>query len=145
MAKEAKARKSALAPDALELFGAMLALRKTDEEIRRMATEGRVSYYLSAQGDEAIYAGIAFALEDNDWLFPGAQVPDGGGLDFRCGRKLKLISAASPGGARIPHAVGAAWAAKLRKDPMVACAIFGDITGQPKSKAGPRTPKGAGN
>jgi 2-oxoisovalerate dehydrogenase E1 component alpha subunit len=51
----------------------------------------------------------------------GRQMPNHYGF-----RDFNLVTASSPVGTQIPLAVGAAWAAKIRRDPVVSIVYFGD-------------------
>src|SRR5207247_2136170 len=51
----------------------------------------------------------------------GRQMPNHFGS-----RDINYVTTSSPVGTQIPHAVGAAWAAKIRKDDVVSLAYFGD-------------------
>jgi pyruvate dehydrogenase E1 component alpha subunit/2-oxoisovalerate dehydrogenase E1 component alpha subunit len=114
--------------------------------------QGRLGIYGSSEGEEAIAVAAAMALQAPDWIFPDYRVPGaqfvrgvpmreflaqlfGTGEDLSKGRqlpthhgsrKLHIASIASPVGNGTPHAVGFAWAAKLRKGPEVVLNFFGD-------------------
>lgn len=114
--------------------------------------QGRIGFYVPSIGEEASQVGSAMALETQDWVFPayrepgcalwrgfpldemiaqsygnakdplkGRQMPNHYGL-----RSINYVTASSPVGTQIPHAVGAAWAAKIRGDPVVSLVYFGD-------------------
>jgi TPP-dependent pyruvate/acetoin dehydrogenase alpha subunit len=51
----------------------------------------------------------------------GRQMPNHFGA-----RAINYVTTSSPVGTQIPHAVGAAWAAKIRKDDVVSLVYFGD-------------------
>lgn len=112
--------------DQVALYQAMVRLRAADEVLAAMAARGRIQWHQSIRGREAVIAGLAHGLMHDDWLFTGAQVPDGGGLDFTCGRSLHHVGTSSPGGARVVHAMGVGWAARLRGDPQVSAVLFGE-------------------
>ena len=114
--------------------------------------QGRMGFYLSSIGEEATHIGAAHALRESDWMFPayreaGAALYRGYSLrTFMCQlfgnaedpvkgrqmpvhhsvRALNFVSISSPVGTQIPHAVGAAWAAKLQKKDDVAVGFFGE-------------------
>ena len=113
-----------------ETYASMARLRAIDEEAKELAAEGRVSYYHSMERKEAVAVGVAQAMKSGDWLFAGAQVPDGGGLDLTCGQPIQLVNTSSPGGSRIGHAVGVAWAAHIQGHDTAACVMFGESLAQ---------------
>jgi 2-oxoisovalerate dehydrogenase E1 component alpha subunit len=107
---------------------------------------------LSSLGEEAAFLGAVAALRDRDWVFhygrefgaalfrgmplgaylshlfgssgdasKGRQMPD----NF-ASRAVRFASASSPIGTQITHAVGFAWAAKLRREDVVTLACFGE-------------------
>jgi TPP-dependent pyruvate/acetoin dehydrogenase alpha subunit len=114
--------------------------------------QGRISIYATSEGEEAIAVAGAAALLDTDWLFPdyrstGALFARGVSMrdylsqllgtrgDSCKGRQmpthiasksLHIASVSTPVGNAIPHAVGLALAAKLRKGPEAVLVLFGD-------------------
>src|SRR3989475_9751399 len=92
------------------------------------------------------------ALEKRDWVFPAYREPGaalwrgysvetliaqayGNAKDPQQGRQMpnhygardiNYVPVSSPVGTQIPQAVGAAWAAKIRKDDIVTMTYFGD-------------------
>jgi pyruvate dehydrogenase E1 component alpha subunit len=134
------------------LFRTIVLVRILDERMLRLQRQGRMGFYLSSLGEEATHIGAAHALRDADWLFPayreaGAALYRGYELRaFMCQlfgnaddpvkgrqmpvhhsvRRINFVSVSSPVGSHIPHAVGAAWAAKLQKRDDVTVAFFGD-------------------
>src|SRR5215510_3938032 len=134
------------------LFRAITLQRILDDRLIRMQRLGRPGFYLSCLGEEAVPYGTAHALRDSDWIFSayretGAALYRGYSLrTFMCQmfgnaddpvkgrqmpvhhtvRKLNFVSISSPVGSQIPHAVGAAWAAKLQKKDDIAVGFFGE-------------------
>jgi 2-oxoisovalerate dehydrogenase E1 component alpha subunit len=146
-------REPALTGDELRrLFRVISLVRILDERMLRLQRQGRMGFYLSSLGEEATHIGAAHALRASDWLFPayreaGAALYRGYPLPtFMCQlfgnaddpvkgrqmpvhhsvRRINFVSVSSPVGSHIPHAVGAAWAAKLSKRDDVAVAFFGE-------------------
>src|SRR6478735_2268062 len=146
-------REPALSGDDLrKLFRTILTVRMLDERMLRLQRQGRLGFYLSSLGEEATHIGAAHALRPGDWLYPayrevGAALYRGYPLKtFMCqmfgnaedpvrgrqmpvhhtARKWNFVSISSPVGSQIPHAVGAAWAAKLQKKDDVAVGFFGE-------------------
>ncbi len=134
------------------LFRAITLQRILDDRMMRIQRIGRIGFYLSCIGEEAVPYGAAHALRDSDWIFTayretGAALYRGYPLrTFMCqmfgnaedpvkgrqmpvhhtARNLNFVSISSPVGSQIPHAVGAAWAAKLQKKDDVAVGFFGE-------------------
>lgn len=126
----------------LRLLSARLVLLQRAEKI--------ASHHASI-GEEAVIVGATMALRPNDWVFPGVR-EWGAGLvrgipvadylhhafgsrharakghsppDFVASKKAHVAPASGVPGAHLPQAVGAAWAAKIKKDDVVALALFG--------------------
>src|SRR6185369_11273704 len=134
------------------LFRAITLQRILDDRMMRLQRVGRIGFYLSCIGEEAAVYGTAHALRDSDWILTayretGAALYRGYSLRiFMCqmfgnaedpvkgrqmpvhhtARKWNFVSISSPVGSQIPHAVGAAWAAKLSKKDDVAVGFFGE-------------------
>jgi pyruvate dehydrogenase E1 component alpha subunit len=142
-----------IAPDELRrLYGILIFQRQFDKRALNLQRQGRIGFYVSAMGQEAAQVGSAYALAEDDWIFPayrelgaalvrgvpaqlivaqlygnendlgrGRQMPNHYGF-----REYRIVTASSPVGTQIPQAVGAAWAAKIRRDPIVTMVYFGD-------------------
>ena len=134
------------------LFRAITLQRILDDRLITDQRKGRLGFYLSCLGEEAVPYGTAHALRDSDWIFSayretGAALYRGYPLrTFMCqmfgnaedpvkgrqmpvhhtARKLNFVSISSPVGSQIPNAVGAAWAAKLQKKDDVVVGFFGE-------------------
>ncbi len=125
------------------LYEYMILVRTFDDKAFSLQRQGRIGTYLQVKGQEAAQIGSAFALEDKDWLFPmyrsmGALIvrkqPMSVILQYWGGDERGCISPptvnnfpiAIPVGTQTPHAVGAAWAAKLKKEPVVSIVYMGD-------------------
>ena len=129
--------------DVLRLYELLVLSRAFDGRALNLQREGRIGTYPSILGQEAAQVGSAFALEKSDWIFPsfretGVHVTMGYPLDllFRywagdergllCPEGLTILPVAVSVGTHIPHAVGAAMAARYRGDPTAVVAYFGD-------------------
>lgn len=126
-----------------EFFERMILSRAFDDVALKLQREGRIGTYASAKGQEAAQAGSAYALESSDWMFPafrenpayitmslpmemlyeywggderGNKIPEG----------INAFTVTIPVGTQIPHAVGFAWAAKLKKEKLAVLVYFGD-------------------
>lgn len=132
----------------------MVTMRHIHERATNLQRQGRIHSWLGCLGQEAAILGTAYALEAADWVFPtyrehpipllrGVTVKAlfdhifANGADNVIGRNLppeysfrevNFVCSSAPLGNQIPQAVGAAWAAKLRHDPIVTMAYFGDGT-----------------
>ena len=137
---------------ARELYRSMVMTRMLDERLVTLQRQGRIGFHVASLGEEAAIVGSAFAMRPQDWLFPcyrelgaalirglklqtfvnnvfgnaqdvvqGRQMPDH--YTYRAGN---YASVSSPVGTQITHAVGVAWAAKLRHQDAAAIAYFGD-------------------
>jgi pyruvate dehydrogenase E1 component alpha subunit len=138
--------------DLIRIYTEMLRLRILDQRMLTLQRQGRIGFYGTATGEEAAIIGSAFALRKDDWLFPALR--QGGAALLRgyplveyisqcmgnaadqtkgrqmpshyCYRPANFVSWSSCIGTQIPHAVGAAWAMKIRGDQNVAIAYMGD-------------------
>lgn len=134
-----------LAPaEVLRLYRGMVWAREADQRMLRLQRQGRMGTFSPSTGQEAAACGPALALTERDWLVPafrelGALLMRGVPLHrvllfwggFEEGNVFPGVPRTLPiaviVGSQIPHAVGIAYAGKLRaeKDSAVAC-FFGD-------------------
>jgi len=134
------------------LYSKMVQLKEFDEVMQASQRQGRISFYLTATGEEAIHVGSASALDDEDTVF--AQYREQGVLLWR-GATVQMLAdqcmsnAADPGKGRqmpvhyqskelhfqtissplatqLPHAVGAAYAHKLDGRGKIVVCYFGE-------------------
>ena len=142
-----------LSPDELiRLYRFMLLERTLDQRMLSLQRQGRIGFYGPSLGQEAAIVGAAFAMEPPDWIFPQYREPGaalvrgmplaqliaqffGNALDPIHGRQMpchyvyragNFMSISSVVGSQIPIAVGSAWAAAIRKDPVACLVYFGD-------------------
>lgn len=127
----------------LNFYRWMILIRTFDEKAILFQREGRLGTYVPVRGQEAVQVGCALALEKSDWFFPAFR--EGGILIIRGLPMERLFQywsgdergnaipegilnfpIAAPVGTHIPHAVGAAWAAQFRNDPIAILVSFGD-------------------
>ncbi|MGI0132401.1 MAG: thiamine pyrophosphate-dependent dehydrogenase E1 component subunit alpha [Thermoplasmata archaeon] len=140
--------------DRLGIYRTMVMARVMDERCLTLQRQGRIGFYVPMQGQEAAQVACTWALKPEDWIFPayrelgvaltrgipisllldqfignsgdvlkGRQMPNHYGY-----RKWRFVTASSPVGTQITHAVGAAMAAQRKKDPVVTICFFGDGT-----------------
>ena len=129
--------------DLLALYRDMMLLRTYDERSLVYHRQGRIGTYAIYWGHEAMQAGAARALADDDWIFPSYResaigllrgMPVETVLSWWRGhpagwwdpRDYRLASIAVPIATHVPHAVGFAWGKRLRGEPTCALAFFGD-------------------
>ena len=129
----------------LELFSSLVLLRTFDERAVVLQRQGRIGTYPTFWGEEATQAGAMLALREKDWVFPSyrqnavgllrglpASVPlayrrgYGGTHGFWNPRRYRVAPMCVPIGTHLPHAVGLAWAAKLRGEEICSLVWFGD-------------------
>jgi len=127
-----------------EAMRLMLLSRTFDDRVIRLQRMGQAGVYSPVHGQEAAVVGSAMALDPGrDWLVPAsreqpAMVRHGLPVDrLLAGYMGRLNHARIPDGVRmlprqssiatqIPHAVGLAWALKLRHERAVAMVYFGE-------------------
>jgi len=143
-----------LIPDAelLAVYRWMVLNRQLDERMITLQRQGRIGFYIGSIGEEATILGTVAAMAPQDWIFPsyrehGAALLRGLPLGtFLCGlfgnagdavkgRQMpcheswaagRFVSISSPIATGMTQAVGAAWAARIRRDDMVPLSFFGD-------------------
>ncbi|MHB8585778.1 MAG: thiamine pyrophosphate-dependent dehydrogenase E1 component subunit alpha [Thermoplasmatota archaeon] len=134
------------------MYAAMLKARLVDERMLLLQRQGRIGFYGSSTGEEAAVIGSAYALSKDDWIFPALR--QGGALlmrgwplrkffanlfgtneDVSLGRSMpchysdkefNVVTWSSSMATQLPHAVGMAYAAKVRGDPAIAMGYMGD-------------------
>lgn len=150
-----KALEPKITDDGLVLmYRTMVLNRILDERMLTLQRQGRIGFYLTSTGEEATHVASAYAMKKSDWIFPAYREPGAAllrGFDLHkyicqlfgnaddtvlgrqmpnhfSAREIGFVSISSPTGTQIPQAVGAAWAAKIRGDDMVALTFFGEGT-----------------
>jgi pyruvate dehydrogenase E1 component alpha subunit len=128
---------------ARELYRHMLRARLFDDRLLKLQRQGRIGTFAPSFGQEACQVGSLAALGPTDWFVPsfremagalyrgatmksvllyamgyeeGSMVPEG----------ARDLPVSIPVGGQSAHAVGLAWAMRLRKDPGIAICYFGD-------------------
>jgi pyruvate dehydrogenase E1 component alpha subunit len=122
----------------------MLLSRAVDERLTKLQRIGRVGLYAPVEGQEAAVVGSAMALKPHrDWIVPASREQPAmlmHGLPLKnmfAGYMGRIDDAAIPQGvnllprqqaigAQLPHAVGLAWALKLRRMQAVVTVYFGE-------------------
>ncbi len=125
------------------MFEALILARTFDQRALNLQREGRIGTYPSILGQEASQIGSALAADKMDWLFTtfresGVYVALGYPMDLlfqywagdergmRIPEGVNVFPLSIPVGTQIPHAAGAAMAAKYRKDRAGVLVYFGD-------------------
>jgi pyruvate dehydrogenase E1 component alpha subunit len=125
------------------MYEMLVLARGFDQRALSLQREGRIGTYAPIAGQEASQIGSVFALEKTDWVFPtfrenGVYIAVGhppykilqywGGDErgLRTASNLNIFPVCIPVASHIPHAAGAAMAAKYRGDRIAVVAYFGD-------------------
>jgi pyruvate dehydrogenase E1 component alpha subunit len=118
-------------------------LRTFDERSVVYHRQGRIGTYAIFWNHEAIQVGASYALTDDDWIFPSYRESAIGlvrgmspatVLHWWRGHPAgwwnpldwNIASICVPIGTHVPHAAGLAWGKRLKGEPVVAMAFFGD-------------------
>jgi TPP-dependent pyruvate/acetoin dehydrogenase alpha subunit len=130
----------------------MVRLRLVSARMVELQRAEKIAYHSAILGEEQAVVAAALAAREEDWVFPGARewgaalvrgMPIATYVHHAFGssgdpakghaapdsvpaRAFRVAPASGVTGAHLPHAVGAAWAAKIKKDPAVAIALFGE-------------------
>lgn len=129
--------------DLRKIYRWMVAARVFDERALALQRQGRLGTIAPLSGQEAAQVGSAWALQPKDWMFPsyrehavqavrgqrwvdiltywggneeGNRIPEG----------INNFTISIPIATQCLHAVGVAWAAKLKGDRIAAIVYFGD-------------------
>jgi 2-oxoisovalerate dehydrogenase E1 component alpha subunit len=157
MAEEARHMKLGLTDEkVLEMYKYMVLARTVDERMWLLNRAGKIPFVISCQGQEGAQAGAGFALDrEKDYIAPyyrdlclvliyghtakmellsafgKPEDPNSGGRQMPGhfgDKERRMITGSSPVGTQIPHAVGAALAAKMRGEDFVSFVSFGEGT-----------------
>jgi pyruvate dehydrogenase E1 component alpha subunit len=129
--------------EVLGLFRKMVFTRLADQRALMLQRQGRMGTYAPIWGQEACQLGSAHVLQKGDWVFPafrelGATLMMGIPLKTiylywmgneegsRAPEGINVMPVSIPVGTHPLHAVGTAWAAKLKGEKTVTVAYFGD-------------------
>jgi pyruvate dehydrogenase E1 component alpha subunit len=137
---------------ATALYEHMILARIVDERLVAAQRDGKIDAHSSSQGDEGVIIGAAAAMHDDDWLFFSSREVAAAhwrGMPLSTcahhafatrlaaghGRNApsppaypnaRVASVTALVGTQIPHAVGVAWAARLRGKDVAALVFFGE-------------------
>jgi pyruvate dehydrogenase E1 component alpha subunit len=127
----------------LTLFRKMVFISIADQRALLLQRQGRFGTYAPIRGQEACQVGSTYVLQKGDWVFPAFReigatlmmgIPlksfylywMGNEMGSRSPEGINFMPVSIPVGTHIPHAVGAAWAAKIKGEKIVTIAYFGD-------------------
>lgn len=127
----------------IQMYENMVLVRTFDRKSIHLQRQGRMGTYAPFEGQEASQVGSAMALRPGDWLFPtyrdhAAAIVHGQSLArvllYWMGHMEGSISPKGrnimppcvPIATQMVHAVGTAWASKIRQEKQVSLAFFGD-------------------
>ncbi|HEY4016325.1 MAG TPA: thiamine pyrophosphate-dependent enzyme [Polyangiaceae bacterium] len=137
---------------AIALYEHMVLARALDARVVGLQREGAVTQHASALGEEATIVGAVAAMKDEDWVFPSSREAAaalwrgmplsayanhafGTSRDAGKGRvapdppfwkEARVASVSQLVGTQISHAVGVAWAARMRSEDVAALVYFGE-------------------
>ncbi len=126
-----------------KIFELFILSRQFDQRALQLHAEGRLGTYASILGQEASQIGSAYALEKTDWVFPSFremavyitlgypiwmlfQYWAGDERGMKTPDDLNIFPVSVPVGTHMSHAVGAAFAAKIKGHRIATAAYFGD-------------------
>ena len=129
--------------DIKKMYEMLILIRVFDQKAFNMQRQGRLGTYIQFKGQEACQVGSAYAMQDNDFIFPmyrnsglliARKHPIVQVLQYWNGDERGLKSPANvnnfpiaiPVGTQLIHAAGAGWAAKLRRIKQVSVTFFGE-------------------
>ncbi|GBG12108.1 2-oxoisovalerate dehydrogenase [Paenibacillus agaridevorans] len=139
---------------AVDMYKMMVMARKFDERVLLLQRAGKINFHVSGIGQEVAQVAAAFALDrEQDYYLPyyrdygfvlsvgmtlrdlmlsvfaKAEDPNSGGRQMPGhfgSKKLRIVTGSSPVTTQVPHAVGIALAAKMKKNPLVSFVTFGE-------------------
>jgi len=126
-----------------ELLRQMIVGRRFDAQATALTKQGRLAVYPSSRGQEACQVGAVLALREQDWLFPtyrdtvavitrSVAAPEALSLlrgEWHCGYdpyEHKVAPQCTPLATNTLHAVGLAYAARVKRVDQVALVLLGD-------------------
>ncbi|KAH9717446.1 2-oxoisovalerate dehydrogenase subunit alpha 2 [Citrus sinensis] len=137
---------------AIKMYNDMVTLQTMDTIFYEAQRQGRISFYLTTSGEEAINIASAAAIKNDDFVVPQYREPGvllwrgfsmqefanqcfGNKADYGKGRQMPIhygsnkhnyFTVSSTIATQLPHAVGAAYALKMDQKDACAVTYFGD-------------------
>ncbi|KAK4276693.1 hypothetical protein QN277_014812 [Acacia crassicarpa] len=137
---------------AVKMYSAMVTLQTMDNVFYELQRQGRISFYLTSMGEEAVNIASAAALSADDVILPQYREPGvllwrgftlqefanqlmGNEADFGKGKQMPIhygsnkhnyITISSPIATQLPQAAGVAYALKMEGGKACAVTYFGD-------------------
>jgi len=140
--------------EVVDMYRYMLLARKFDERNLLLQRAGKINFHVSGIGQETAQVAAAFALDrERDYFLPyyrdygfvlsvgmtlkelmlsafaKAEDPNSGGRQMPGhfgSKRLRIVTGSSPVTTQVPHAVGFALAAKMKKQDIVSFVTFGE-------------------
>ncbi|MEF2964435.1 thiamine pyrophosphate-dependent dehydrogenase E1 component subunit alpha [Paenibacillus sp. M1] len=140
--------------EVVDMYKYMLLARKFDERNLLLQRAGKINFHVSGIGQETAQVAAAFALDrERDYFLPyyrdygfvlavgmtltelmlsafaKADDPNSGGRQMPGhfgSKRLRIVTGSSPVTTQVPHAVGVALAAKMKKEDIVSFVTFGE-------------------
>jgi pyruvate dehydrogenase E1 component alpha subunit len=138
--------------DLVSILRVILLNRVMDRRLMTLQRQGRLGFYMTSTGEEAVTVGSAYALRDDDPIFltyrelgsllwrqvplnaimnqligNAADVCKGRQMPLHyCFREYQIPSVSAPVGTQLPHACGFGYAARIRQTHQVALAFCGE-------------------
>jgi pyruvate dehydrogenase E1 component alpha subunit len=130
-------------PDLKRIYSLMVMTRAADQKALKLQRQGRMGTFAPSLGQEACQVGSAFAVQKKDWVLPyfrdlgtfmtlGLPLKNyylywmGNEAGMHIPPELNLLTISVPVSTHLPHAVGIAMAAKIKKQEAAVVAYFGD-------------------
>ena len=129
--------------DIKKIYEMLILIRVFDQKAFNMQRQGRLGTYIQFKGQEACQVGSAFALQDDDFIFPMyrnsglliarkhpivqiLQYWNGDERGMKAPQNVNNFPIAISVGTHMIHAAGAGWAAKLKGTNQVSVTYFGE-------------------
>src|SRR3989338_2394118 len=126
-----------------KIYEMLVLIRTFDQKAFNMQRQGRLGTYIQFKGQEACQVGSAYALEDDDFIFPMyrnsglliarkhpivqvLQYWSGDERGMKSPDNVNNFPIAISVGTHMVHAAGAGWAAKLKGTKQVSITYFGE-------------------
>jgi pyruvate dehydrogenase E1 component alpha subunit len=127
----------------LEMYRYMILGKAADHKFLKLQRQGRFGTFAPCRGQEAAQVGSAYALQDDDWMFPAFRetavwpvrdLPLSGLIQYWQGDEEGMhipeqnndFMISVPVGTQVLHAAGSAWASKKKDEDAATLVYFGD-------------------